>query len=83
MPVGALLLALSPQALGPMAQGQGLGFGGHAEAVGMLTGAGKTPIRLVCTGHAGGGAWAQLCGPWAQVNFPFANVRVITFGAPR
>ena len=45
--------------------------------------AGAEPVRVVCAGHAGGGAWAQLCGPWAQVTFPSANVRVITFGAPR
>ncbi|KAK9786889.1 hypothetical protein WJX73_001830 [Symbiochloris irregularis] len=44
---------------------------------------GADPVRVVCTGHAGGGSWAQLCGPWAQISFPYANVRVISFGAPR
>lgn len=40
------------------------------------------PERIVCSGHAGGGAWAQICGVWAQVMYPSANIRVVSFGAP-
>ena len=36
----------------------------------------------MCSGHAGGGAWAQLCGVWSQVTYPSANTRAISFGAP-
>ena len=44
--------------------------------------AGAAPQRIVCSGHAGGGAWAQLAGVWAFSMYPDANVRVISFGAP-
>jgi len=36
----------------------------------------------VCTGYRSGGAYAELCGIWAAVTYPSANVRTIAFGAP-
>ena len=39
--------------------------------------------RVLCTGHSGAAAWAQLCGPWAQITYPAAQIRVITFGGPK
>lgn len=44
-------------------------------------GASNTSVsRVLCTGV---GAWAQLCGPWAQITYPAANIRVISFGGQR
>ncbi|PRW39229.1 solute carrier family 40 member chloroplastic [Chlorella sorokiniana] len=39
-------------------------------------------LQLLCTGAgAGGGGLALLCGPWAALQFPLANVDVTTFAA--
>ena len=42
----------------------------------------QTPLRVLCTGYRSGGGYAELCGVWAAVTYPGANVRTITFGAP-
>jgi hypothetical protein len=39
-------------------------------------------LHILCTGEGpGGGGLALLCGPWAGLQFPTANVDVTTFGA--
>jgi hypothetical protein len=39
-------------------------------------------LHILCTGEGpGGGGLALLCGPWAGLHFPTANVDVTTFGA--
>jgi hypothetical protein len=53
-----------------------------ATAVLSLTN-GKQPSRAICTGHSMGGALASLGATWAALQFPTAEVRCITFGAPR
>lgn len=42
----------------------------------------QEPRRILCTGYGNGGALAQLCGVWAAVTYPLAQVRTITYGAP-
>lgn len=42
----------------------------------------QVPQRVVCTGYSNAGAYAQLCGIWAAIQWPAAPVRVITWGAP-
>lgn len=42
----------------------------------------QVPQRVLCTGFSNGGAYAQLCGIWAAIEWPAAPVRVITWGAP-
>ena len=42
----------------------------------------QVPQRLVCTGFSNGGAYAELCGIWAAIQWPAAPVRVIVWGAP-
>ena len=39
-------------------------------------------LRVVCTGYGNGGAEAELCGIWAAVTYPAAQIRSIAFGAP-
>lgn len=53
-----------------------------AAALLKLTG-GTPPARVICTGHSMGGALACLGATWAALQFPAAEVRCITFGAPR
>ena len=42
----------------------------------------QVPQRVVCTGYSNGGAYAELCGIWAAIQWPAAPVRVIVWGAP-
>ena len=42
----------------------------------------QVPQRIVCTGFSNGGAYAELCGIWAAIQWPAAPVRVIVWGAP-
>lgn len=42
----------------------------------------QAPRRVVCTGYGNGGAEAELCGVWAAVTYPAAQIRTIAFGAP-
>ena len=44
---------------------------------------GRAPQRVVAIGHSLGGAVAQLAALWATLRFPRADVRCISFGAPR
>ncbi len=44
---------------------------------------GAIPRRVLCTGFCMGGALATLSVPWIALRFPTADVRCITFGAPR
>ncbi len=37
---------------------------------------------MVCTGYGNGGALAELCGVWAAVTYPAAQIRTIAYGAP-
>lgn len=43
---------------------------------------GQAPRRVVCTGYGNGGAEAELCGLWAAVTYPAAQIRTVAFGAP-
>jgi hypothetical protein len=42
----------------------------------------QAPRRVVCTGYGNGGAEAELCGLWAAVTYPAAQIRTVAFGAP-
>ena len=42
----------------------------------------QAPRRVVCTGYGDGGAEAELCGLWAAVTYPAAQIRTVAFGAP-
>ena len=42
----------------------------------------QVPQRVVCTGYSNGGAYAELCGIWAAIQWPAAPVHVIVWGAP-
>lgn len=44
---------------------------------------GATPVRVICCGHSMGGALATLGATWAALQYPGAEIRCITFGAPR
>lgn len=44
---------------------------------------GYIPRRIVCLGHAIGGGLATLAAAWAALTVPTADVRCISFGAPR
>ena len=44
---------------------------------------GRAPQRVFVIGHSLGGAVAQLAALWATLRFPRADVRCISFGAPR
>ena len=41
------------------------------------------PRRIICTGFCIGGAVATLAACWAGLQWPTADIRCITFGAPR
>ena len=57
-----------------------LGDGPLADAVATATG-GAEMRRVVCTSEDGGGnLLAVLCGTWAGLHYPTANVDVVTFG---
>lgn len=43
---------------------------------------GAPPRRVLCTGLGGGGSYATLAAVWAATNYPLAQIRLITFGAP-
>jgi len=44
---------------------------------------GAPVLHVICTGEGGGGGGlAALCGPWAALSFPTANVDVISFAGP-
>lgn len=44
---------------------------------------GEEVVRVVCVGEGTtGGSLATLCGPWAALQYPKANVDVITFATP-
>lgn len=44
---------------------------------------GEEVVRVVCVGEGTtGGGLATLCGPWAALQYPKANVDVITFATP-
>ncbi|KAI3428211.1 hypothetical protein D9Q98_006591 [Chlorella vulgaris] len=64
-------------------KGAASGDGPLADAVDEVTGGDAQQLRLVtCTGaDAGGMQLAVLCGPWAALRYPRANVDVVTFGA--
>ncbi len=42
----------------------------------------QTPRKVVIAGHSLGGAIANLAGPWAALQWPSADIQVITSGAP-
>lgn len=39
-------------------------------------------LRVMCIGEGAGGGLATLCGTWAALNYPMANIVVITFDTP-
>lgn len=43
---------------------------------------GEEVVRVVCVGEGPAGGLALLCGPWAALEFPRANVDVVTFATP-
>ncbi len=54
----------------------------RAQAIDSLMG-GQEVLRVVCVGEGTtGGGLATLCGPWAALQYPKANVDVITFATP-
>ena len=44
---------------------------------------GEAPRRVLCCGYCSGGALAAIAAPWAALAYPGADVRCISFGAPR
>lgn len=69
------------------AQG-GTAHGAPADVQGVLQAIdhnvqGTVPRRILCTGFCMGGALATLSVPWIALRFPTADIRCITFGAPR
>lgn len=74
----------NPAALTPFASLLGNITAENGAINNVTNGASNSSInRVLCTGHSGAAAWAQLCGPWAQVTYPAAHTRVITFGGPK
>ncbi|KAI7836817.1 hypothetical protein COHA_009318 [Chlorella ohadii] len=66
----------------PLGNGTAPGGGMLAEAIDSLMG-GQEVLRVVCVGEGTtGGGLATLCGPWAALQYPKANVDVITFATP-
>ncbi|KAK9814603.1 hypothetical protein WJX72_008506 [[Myrmecia] bisecta] len=45
--------------------------------------AGQVPLRIVCTGYGPSGGVASVAALWAAINYPAANIRLITFGSPQ
>jgi len=43
---------------------------------------GAAPAKVIATGHSLGGGLASLCGVWAALQWPGADVRVVTLGSP-
>lgn len=56
-------------------------YPGIKAAIAKLT-AGKTPLRVLCTGFCMGGGLAVVLAPWAALQWPQADISCITFGAP-
>ena len=50
-------------------------------ALGVCAG-GQNPRRIVCVGFCAAGSVATLAAAWAAVQWPTADVRCISFGAP-
>ena len=48
-----------------------------------LMGANTVPVRVNVTGHSLGAGVASICAVWAALQFPTADVRLITFGSPK
>ncbi len=44
---------------------------------------GAAPAKVIATGHSLGGGLASLCGVWAALQWPGADVRVVTLGSPK
>lgn len=38
-------------------------------------------VRVVCVGDGPAGRLAVLCGPWAALQYPEANIDVVAFGS--
>ena len=43
---------------------------------------GATPAKVIAAGHSLGGGLASLAGVWAALQWPAADVRVVTLGSP-
>ena len=43
---------------------------------------GAAPAKVIATGHSLGGGLASLAGVWAALQWPAADVRVVTLGSP-
>ncbi|EFN57857.1 hypothetical protein CHLNCDRAFT_143317 [Chlorella variabilis] len=43
---------------------------------------GEEVVRVICVGEGPSGGLAVLCGPWAALQYPEANVDVVTFDTP-
>ncbi|KAL4450178.1 hypothetical protein ABPG77_010847 [Micractinium sp. CCAP 211/92] len=44
---------------------------------------GTAPSRIICCGHSLGGAVASIASVWAALQWPHADVRCFSFGAPK
>ncbi|KAL4452502.1 hypothetical protein ABPG75_008164 [Micractinium tetrahymenae] len=44
---------------------------------------GAAPTRIICCGHSLGGAVASIASVWAALQWPHADVRCFSFGAPK
>lgn len=64
----------------PMSNGANT-TGELADAVADLVGP-QEVLRVICVGQGPAGGLAVLCGPWAALQFPKANVDVVTFNTP-
>ena len=53
----------------------------HREVLAEVSGA-ATPAKVIAAGHSLGGGLASLAGVWAALQWPAADVRVVTLGSP-
>eukprot|EP00892_Ulva_mutabilis_P000708 jgi/Ulvmu1/10638/UM066_0018.1 len=75
-------LVHAPQSQGGQGNGAAAAQPPLMDVMTYLTG-GFIPRRILCTGFSLGGGLASVAALWAALSVPTADVRCITFGAPR